>query len=579
MFLTNQVNACMEWTSQNTHIPDVCSLFHGSKIIRRIDENSYADELCISVNDHNERTYEFTVPVATIVDHPTLLATFVGKGLALSYYMVQSLSEYLMNDYRECKKARRVEYRHKRLGWHTYQGQDYFLYDQTQIGNTLSKCTRTNFRFTGGDEATYRQFLTDTVYPVPTLALAMAIGYSAPVVTRLKDYADTGTIIVNLCGASSTGKTTVEQLLVSPFACPMESNKDGLIRTFHATSNALFAGISGIYGLPIVLDDVTTNPNLDLPNLIYTLASGEQKGRCNGEGELRQDGDGWHGVVVISSETPIQDCSSQNQGLTVRVLQTQGITWTPDAKTAELIKRTVKKNYGFTGREFAEYVGKLPYDKLCQAFDVAQDKVHELMTNRDGLSDRLEAKYAAIYLTILLMNQCFRLNLKGCELISILLKPEQDGVQDRDISAKALDCVRDFIIQKRSHFHELIDQNTPNAQDRQAIGDKYGIIRQKGVACDVFITPNIVDELLRTRGIFEIATVKKRWRDNGIILADSGRLNCKYLGSRYVHFVFTGGLVETTSPIPQKSVSPMTNSIPQISIPADNSSIEEIFGA
>ncbi len=547
MFHLNSSNACMEWTSQNTHIPDVCSLFHGSKIIRRIDENSYADELCISVNDHNERTYEFTVPVATIVDHPTLLATFVGKGLALSYYMVQSLSEYLMNDYRKCKKARRVEYRHKRLGWHNYQGQDYFLYDQTQIGNTLSKCTRTNFRFTGGDEATYRQFLADTVYPVPTLALAMAIGYSAPVVTRLKDYADTGTIIVNLCGASSTGKTTVEQLLVSPFACPMESNKDGLIRTFHATSNALFAGISGIYGLPIVLDDVTTNPNLDLPNLIYTLASGEQKGRCNGEGELRQDGDGWHGVVVISSETPIQDCSSQNQGLTVRVLQTQGITWTPDAKTAELIKRTVKKNYGFTGREFADFVGNLPYDKLCKAFDRAQDRVHELMTNRDGLSDRLEAKYAAIYLTIALMNKCFGLTLNGDELMSILLKPEQDGVQDRDISLKALDIVRNFIVQKRSHFHELHDKSVPDAQDRQSLGDSYGVIRHHGLSCEVFLDPAVLKRLLQDNGIHEVATVKTRWRDKGIILCEKDRLDTKYLGSRYVRFVFQGGFVETTS--------------------------------
>ncbi len=579
MLLPNTTNFSMDWQSEKRFEPNVCAFFEVYTIIRKSDTFDSADELLISVNDRNRRTYEFIVSAEVLGDPTALLAICIRNGLSLSYFMAASLSEYLMDGYRKCQNANRIEYRHKRLGWHTYQGQDYFLYDQTQIGNTLSKCTRTNFRFTGGDETTYRQFLADTVYPVPTLALAMAIGYSAPVVTRLKDYADTGTIIVNLCGASSTGKTTVEQLLVSPFACPMESNKDGLIRTFHATSNALFAGISGIYGLPIVLDDVTTNPNLDLPNLIYTLASGEQKGRCNGEGELRQDGDGWHGVVVISSETPIQDCSSQNQGLTVRVLQTQGITWTPDAKTAELIKRTVKKNYGFTGREFAEYVGTLPYDKLCKAFDRAQDRVHTLMTNRDGLSDRLEAKYAAIYLTIALMNKCFGLTLNGDELMSILLKPEQDGVQDRDISAKALDCVRDFIIQKRSHFHELIDQNTPNTQDRQAIGDRYGIIRQKGVACDVFITPHIVDELLRTRGIFEIATVKKRWRDNGIILADSGRLNCKYLGSRYVHFVFTGGLVETTSPIPQKSVSPMTNSIPQISVPADNSSIEEIFGA
>lgn len=107
---------------------------------------------------------------------------------------------------------------------------------------------------------------------VPSLSLALSIGYSAVVASRLKDISDTGVIIVNLCGASSTGKTTAEQLLVSPFACPRISNKDSLIKTFSSTTNALYAGMSGINGLPIVLDDVTTAPYIDLAEYVQSLS-------------------------------------------------------------------------------------------------------------------------------------------------------------------------------------------------------------------------------------------------------------------------------------------------------------------
>ncbi len=576
MFLKNSLNACMEWTSQNQNLSDVCALFYGSKIIRRIDDDTRADELCISVNDHNQHSYEFTVPVTVIVDYPTLLATFVGKSLALSYYMGQSLSEYLMNDYRECQQANRIEYCHTQLGWYTYRGQEYFLYDQTKIGNTLSKCTRTNFRFTSGDESKYRQFLAETVYPEPTLALALSIGYAAPVVSRLRDYADTGTIIVNLCGASSTGKTTVEQLLVSPFACPTESNKDGLIRTFHATSNAIFAGLDGVCGLPIVLDDVTTNPNIDLPNLIYTLASGEQKGRCTSEGTLRQDGNGWHGVVVISSETPIQEHFSQNQGLKVRVLQTQGITWTPDAKTAELIKRTVKGNYGFTGRDFAEFVGSIPYDELCVRFDLAQDKVHTLMPLRDGLSDRLEAKYATIYLTVELMNEFFALTLNADELLSILLQPEQDGVKDRDISLKALEVVKAFITKKHSHFTLIHDTVFRNEMDRGASGDSYGYIRVKKNCREVGILPSVLKTELKTNGINEIATVLDRWRQKGVTDCEKGRYDkqVSFGGNRQRYTVFL--LQNDESP---EEESPVAQVAPIECFSVENVTVKEVFGA
>lgn len=332
--------------------------------------------------------------------------------LLLPLWLENYMPDYLIDLYNDCRKRNSIEYRHSSLGWYKHNGQDVFLYDKSNFNGISSVSDRQNFSFSKGDKETYLNFLNDFIYPVPSLSLALSIGYSAVVASRLKDISDTGVIIVNLCGASSTGKTTAEQLLVSPFACPRISNKDSLIKTFSSTTNALYAGMSGINGLPIVLDDVTTAPYIDLANLIYTIASGEEKSRCTSDGKIRNDGSGWSGLVVISSETPIQDAKRQNQGLQVRVIQTQGITWTPSAEAAEHIKRIVLQNYGFTGKEFAEYVQSLSIDSLYSIYEKSQKTVDSLMLKRDNLTDRLASKYAIIHLTITLMDEFFRHCLK-----------------------------------------------------------------------------------------------------------------------------------------------------------------------
>ena len=71
-------------------------------------------------------------------------------------------------------------------------------------------------------------------------------------------------------------------LMASPFMNPTIDNADnGLCFSANSTKNALFQQIDGVFGVPIVVDDITTNPDLrkDLPNIIYSLNTGEPKSR------------------------------------------------------------------------------------------------------------------------------------------------------------------------------------------------------------------------------------------------------------------------------------------------------------
>jgi hypothetical protein len=548
MIEINQANGCMDYRSKNTSVKDVCNAFEVKSIIRSLENSTGGECLAISVNDHGYTYYEFEVPASIIAKiSGGLISELCDHQLVIPIDYEKDARKYITQQYMGQKRALNIEYRHSGLGWHKYNGSKYFLTEAGYAGALKSKSTRTEFKFRSGNEAAYKQFLKDKIYTNPTLSLGMALGYSAVVFSYLEEVYDFGkAVIVNLCGASSTGKTTISQLLVSPFGCPEISNSGNtLVRTFHSTSNALYAALDGVHGVPMVLDDITTNPHIDTAHLVYTLASGEDKGRCNAYGKAKSINAGWSGLIAISSEVPIEDSKSENQGLKARVIQTSGITWTPDAKTAEEIKSFVRQNYGHTGVEFAKFVSRLLDTDLMTKYQSAKDLVESIMTKRDNLSDRLATKYAGIALTIELMNECFELELDARELMQILIKPEQAGVDDRDISVKALDHIKNFIIKKRKNFSTRDRRNSEGYYDLSNTGDNLGDIVLKKEHTEVYIPTSTVEDILKSNKIAEVTTVKTRWKENGVTRCDKGRYDCKHIfnqdgqstGTRCVCFI------------------------------------------
>ena len=516
---------------------NVCPAIWVDNLIFSLDDNDSEYQLAIQVNDHCYNYLEFTLNFSDVVNYQQLPIILARKGfLGFSNYE-KAVANYLIAEQQRCLTDGKIEYRHHRLGWYEYNGQQHFLMNVNHVGGTTSMCERKNFKFHNGSQGDYEDFLRKVVYPVPTLALAMVIGYSAPVVSLLRDEYDFGTIIYNLCGASSTGKSTASQLLVSAFACPQITNQSGLIRTFSNTDNALFSGLNDIHGLPIVLDDSTTNTKIDYASLIYNLAQGENKGRCDSSGNLREQGSGWSGVVVISSETPIQSQSCHNQGLQARVISTEGITWTPDANTSNLIKKTIKKHYGWTGKEFAEFIASKPLEELCDRFDESLELVKGMMTVRDNLSDRLALKYATIPLTVSLLNECFGLSLDGSVITNLLLEPEQRSILDRDVSVKALECIKSFVVTKHKNFDLVTYYDNGRSCSRPTPSDRYGRINIMDKTCELIVYSFKFEEILKANGINEPTTVKKRWKEQGLLKTDKDRYDIKVDGIRSIYIM------------------------------------------
>ncbi len=91
--------------------------------------------------------------------------------------------------------------------------------------------------------------------------------------------------------------------------------------------------------------------------------------------------------------------------------------------------------------------------------------------------------------------------------------------------------------------------------------------------------PNVLNNLLKENKLYEVATIKSRWKQDKIILCDKDRLDCKFMASRYVHFVFEGGIKELAIDEPTPLVVENRPMPPIVAVDTANITVEDAFGA
>ena len=506
------------------------------KIIRKLESDKDEPDKLLITNVILGESFELSV--VGLSDDRELPKLLASKHVPVIRKERSNVQSYLITRYNELLKQKQIEYRHSQLGWFKYEDSDLFLLQNNELNGVISNCDRKCFEFQRGEVETYLTFLDEIVYTNHNLALAVTIGLSAVVVSRLKNAIDIGTIICNFSGRSTTGKTTAAKLIASLFAAP---TKNGLLFRFNATKNALAARLMGINGLPMIIDDILVNEKIDMSELIYALADGSNKDRCTANSQLRNDSnDSFNGVIVLTSEYPVLDVSNKNKGLLVRILSMNDIEWTPDAETAIKIQQTVSENYGLIGVLFAKLVSAIPLNTLYEYYLEVKQKLHNLMPNCGSFTDRLEKQYVVIYLTVLLVNKCFNKKLNADKLIKIALKSQQMTIEENDNAATALEVVKSFIIRYQKNFIIHNYDKDPTSFS----GEYYGeICVHSPYNKEAYILPELVDTIIENKKIRDKRGIKREWRDKGIIKTEKGRFTDKYSKSfieskRYIHFMF-----------------------------------------
>ena len=390
-----------------------------------------------------------------------------------SFKYTNHMREYIAQEIQNRVRTGQVDYYHNNLGFTIMSdGTKRFLLGDTAYKGKTSTFVEHNYKFKMGTKEDYQRFLDEHILPYKETRLAFAIGLSSVAASELREYGDIGTMIFNFTGQSSTGKTTMLQMLASLWGSPSISNR-GIIRTFSQTQNSLVKTFTGANGVPIIVDDATVLGQKDLSTLIYNMAQGEDKNRLDVNSEFKQSKGSWSGLIAISSESSILEQSSKTGGSIPRLLEFDNLNWTQSAHHAKSIKRSILNSYGHIGPEFIHFYSQMKSSERKLLFDACEDELDQLITTRDQYSGRIISKLAIIYMTAKLIEEFFKYpDFSAEEIRDYLVEFENGKVPVRSIESQALDIIKTFII--RNQHRMAYKANKAQLMELVSSGDFIG---------------------------------------------------------------------------------------------------------
>jgi uncharacterized protein (DUF927 family) len=202
---------------------------------------------------------------------------------------------YINKEIKDLELHQSYDYLTTMLGWQKDKnGQNQFILEMYEpLNQPRIVNSQLDFEFTKGTLENQIEFLKKEIIPYKNTRLALVLGASSIVTSFINPHMNIGTLVTNVCGESTTGKSTVVDLAASLFGCPETSNY-GLVRTFNATKNFILGMCESRNGIPIILDDVNANGDEhNISDLIYQLAMGEPRGRCNSTGNVQEKRSSW----------------------------------------------------------------------------------------------------------------------------------------------------------------------------------------------------------------------------------------------------------------------------------------------
>ena len=527
----------------------------------------------------NGRQSDFVMDFANLYKIDAFSKDLVDNGFILVHpgYISELLS-YVSVEVRKTQQQEKFEYIHSGLGWYVLDdGRRVFLLENV-IGaeDIVSRAERDNFQFSKGSELNYEQFIKDTILQTTPLQLALVLGLSSIVISLLQEHTGIKTVLLDVVGQSSTGKSTIQEFICSLYGNPRLSN-NGLFRTFNGTANSFISANEGMHGVSIVIDDASTKEgSINWEEFIYQMSAGESKSRCTTTGALQKNNDDWDGMVIISSEHCILENMRVKQGATVRLLVAEDVQWTQSAEESKHIKSFVKRNFGFTAKQFVSKLIELlkesdALEELYTRYDEEFDNLLTKITHPDNLSPRICQQLALISLTGNLVKELLQYDIDTDAIMDSFIQRENAQSVQRDISERAFDTIVENVVK---NIHKFTSNSNPSK------GECYGRIIYHNTYLNVHILSNTIDQWLIAKGFVETKTIKSKWREKGLIKCDNdGRFTIKdsvLHGARVISLIVNNTDVESNYPALKKSDD--ITEVPEMDIHyEDDDAINEIF--
>ncbi|WP_169799725.1 DUF927 domain-containing protein [Cytobacillus firmus] len=431
------------------------------------------------------------------------------KGIDVIHSNVKPMVQFL----RVQEDSAPYETVHNHMGWADKEDQLYFKHHSIIGKNPPASIYSGDYNIEPkGTLQGWLDIIQSEVMGNHHLELALAFGFSAPVVGLLSKVKDMDTLIVHIYGNSTQGKTTAAQLAVSPFGRPSKNEK-GLIKSWSATHNAIVALLRDNYGIPIVLDEASMNTMKDYTSLLYMFAENREKERMNKEGELRKQRS-WSTTIISTAEHSLFEKTNENAGLRMRAFEFGNITWTSSAENSNNLKTGLLDNYGHAGIAFVQYLIKLGVEKVVERCERWKAYCEENLPQTDFLS-RVSEKFGILLATAEMINESLNLSLDIESMMKILHEVEEESAAEREMADKSYEYVIERVMQHSKYF--IIETQAFNGNEC------WGRINFRDDEVEVSIFPHKFKQLLKEGNYADPKVICKEWKENGYLKTESGK--------------------------------------------------------
>lgn len=225
----------------------------------------------------------------------------------------------------------------------------------------------------------------------------LATSLAAPIFGAL----DLKSLLVNICGKSSQGKTTIMKLCISLWT---KSSDENLNTTWYNTENAICARLNGLEGVLFILDDTSQGNNKNFTNIAYNIEDGKSKGRLN-KLFIIDNVATWHTCILSGSESSMYEkTDKEKNGILRRLVEidvVQGDLLENEGQ-AQKVDKITKENYGHVGMSLVNklFENGLTNDRFEKLNNYLNNEQGNLQNNIDGsgISKGLAGKLAVVLL-------------------------------------------------------------------------------------------------------------------------------------------------------------------------------------
>ncbi|GCF93744.1 hypothetical protein NRIC_16350 [Enterococcus florum] len=445
----------------------------------------------------------------------TNIKDLVTYGIKILPYQEGGVSKFLMDqqDHAEIIKV------HSKPGWHYDQNQrlvfnldkQYNLEDDSEK-SILSKNSSMDLTCLGSFERWKQQISQYVLGKQMELGLVLAV---LPIVIgylNLKKKTSLKSLLCNLLGSSTTGKTTTLHFIESFFG-----DSSNLVRTLNATDNSIINSLADNHGVPIAYDELGSNAQKNYTSLVYQISSGEERRRLTKEVDQKPL-QTFHTTIFTSSEESLSAYLGKNTGLKVRYIEWRNKEWTSSAEDARRISDLSNQNYGQGANAFVKELFNVGPQIIEKTYNQSRKDILTYLYD-SRLKDRLSEPYGMILTSARLLSQLLNIPIRedfiveeirnADEEMNNLIQSEKSNVEEK---------LYEWIVSNASNF---VQHGKTMKYPRAPI---YGTVKEFKGTIKVRIFPNRFEGAIRSEfGIRDPKPLIKELIEKGILSTEGDR--------------------------------------------------------